>query len=265
MSKRRERSLRAQARVRYCETREEGARERAPKKSPHPARKARHPLPAKGRLRPSSTGYAGEGKKEPASRARVADGGETGRGNEQDLTAQARALYEESVVPVAEIARLCGVSERTIYKYVQKGNWKPRYRWIAGEAGARHRRWQAPPTFAPARGAGARFVCRAEKGQPFAVGLKATDPVAAAQAAAACEEARVVATRAAAQAKLAQRREAEIENVAAVGVAVAEILKNERRYAARGNTTRPGEDALAHALWITAAFALSRWEAALRG
>src|SRR6476646_6135036 len=51
----------------------------------------------------------------------------------QGLTARVRALYERSAVPVAEIARLCGVSERTIYKYAARHHWQPRYAW-AGEA-----------------------------------------------------------------------------------------------------------------------------------
>ena len=47
----------------------------------------------------------------------------------QGLTERARALYEDSAVPVREIARLTGVTERTIYKYAAKHAWKPRYRW----------------------------------------------------------------------------------------------------------------------------------------
>jgi hypothetical protein len=196
----------------------------------------------------------------------------------EDLTARARALYEDSVVTVAEIARLCGVTERTIYKYVQRGNWKPRYRWIAGEAGARHRRWHAPPAFAPATGAGARFIRRADKqespGEPFAVGLKATDPAAAVRAAAACRAASAVAERAAAQAALARHREAEIDAIAAVAAAVAEIVKDERRRAKQESAAdsrrggmrdrrRSDHDALARALWVAAALAVSRWEAML--
>src|SRR5207302_5009590 len=43
------------------------------------------------------------------------------------LTERVRALYEGSVVPVREVARLAGVSERTIYKYVRKGGWRRRH------------------------------------------------------------------------------------------------------------------------------------------
>ena len=46
----------------------------------------------------------------------------------QNLTEKVRALYEHSAVPVAEIAKLAGVTERTIYKYARKHDWTPRYR-----------------------------------------------------------------------------------------------------------------------------------------
>ena len=87
-------SVRAAARARYSEAADADA--------PHPARvfDARHPLPA----------ARGEGTAPPA-RAQDAL-----RAVETPLTAQARALYEDTVVPVREIARLAGVSERTLYK-----------------------------------------------------------------------------------------------------------------------------------------------------
>jgi hypothetical protein len=92
---------------------------------------------------------------------------------ETSLTAQVRALYEDSAVPVREIANVTGVSERTIYKYAAKQRWKRRYA-------------RAPDLssedLAPARGAGARFIRREDKGQPFAQGLKATDPAGARRA-----------------------------------------------------------------------------------
>ena len=95
-----------------------------------------------------------------------------------------RALYEHSAVPVAEIAKLAGVTERTIYKYAAKGRWKPRYAFAFRRAraagGAPARGWRAGKRFAPAKGAGGRFIRRADKGKPFAAGLKATDPAAAA-------------------------------------------------------------------------------------
>ena len=59
---------------------------------------------------------------------------------------------KNSVVPVREIARLCGVTERTIYKYARKLAWSPRVTRLAGDgkptaagrAGARGRRTLRP-------------------------------------------------------------------------------------------------------------------------
>jgi len=112
------------------------------------------------------------------------------------LTERARALYEDSVLPVREIAQLCGVTEPTIYKYARKQNWKPRYRWKTGKAGERHRGWQPNPEFAPAKGAGARFIKREDAGKPFAVGLKANDPAGAAHAAESCDAAQALSAKA---------------------------------------------------------------------
>jgi len=42
------------------------------------------------------------------------------------LTLRVRALYEDSVVPMREIARLAGVHERTLYKYARKCGWRRR-------------------------------------------------------------------------------------------------------------------------------------------
>jgi hypothetical protein len=92
-------------------------------------------------------------------------------GGEQSLTARVRALYEDSAVPVREIAAIAGVTERTIYKYVAKQGWKRRYRC------------------APEKGAGGRFIRREDKGLPFAQGLKATDPAGAQRAVVAYGEA----------------------------------------------------------------------------
>jgi AcrR family transcriptional regulator len=84
----------------------------------------------------------------PCGLRRTSGGGET-----TELTERVRALYEGSAVPVREIARLAGVTERTIYKYAAKHAWKPRYRWTpdgarrALEQLRRHRDEQAkhPP------------------------------------------------------------------------------------------------------------------------
>ena len=56
-------------------------------------------------------------------------GGDTARAVETPLIEQIRELYENWVLPVAEIARLAGVAERTLYKYVQRGGWRRRHRY----------------------------------------------------------------------------------------------------------------------------------------
>jgi hypothetical protein len=105
---------------------------------------------------------------------------------EQDLTERVRALYEHSAVPVAEIASVAGVTERTIYKYAAKEQWTPRYAWAPSRSRGQRAGERVAPDFVPVRGAGGRFIRRADQGKPFATGLKATDPAAAARAAAAC-------------------------------------------------------------------------------
>jgi hypothetical protein len=124
-----------------------------------------------------------------------------GESSQTSITARARALYEDSAVPVREIAQIAGVTERTIYKYAAKHAWKPRYRWSPD------RGWRARAKFAPAKGAGARFIRREDKGRPFATGLKALDPAAAARAAAECRRAQAQAGQAQAEAEEEQRFE----------------------------------------------------------
>jgi DNA invertase Pin-like site-specific DNA recombinase len=53
------------------------------------------------------------------------------------LTERVRALYEGSIVPVREIARLVGVGERRIYRYARKLGWKARVRWLKPAARGR--------------------------------------------------------------------------------------------------------------------------------
>ena len=93
------------------------------------------------------------------------------------LTERVRALYENSVVPVREIAQLAGITERTLYKYVQKGGWGRRQICIA-------------------RGAGGRFIPLADADKPHASGIGALDPQAAGQAAARCLRAHAISEKA---------------------------------------------------------------------
>jgi hypothetical protein len=129
---------------------------------------------------------------------------------ESDLTARVRALYETSAVPVREIAAVAGVTERTIYKYAQKGGWKARYAWV-DRGGVAGRRRRVNDGFAPAKGAGGRFIRREDSGQPIARGLKATDPQGTAQARAACAQAGTIAAQAQADAVFLQWNESFVE------------------------------------------------------
>jgi hypothetical protein len=107
------------------------------------------------------------------------------------LTLQARDLYEHSVVPVREIARLVGVHERTLYRYVQKYRWRRRYNVPGAKPRPKPRR--KPSRFsAQPRGAGGRYLGRARMREPVVHGLKALDPQGAAHAAAACARAKAV-------------------------------------------------------------------------
>jgi hypothetical protein len=68
--------------------------------------------------------------------------------------------------------------------------------------------------FAPVKGAGGRFIRRADKGKPFATGLKATNPVEASGAAAECVEAESRARQAQTEAEAWRRREAMSDAIA---------------------------------------------------
>lgn len=89
-------------------------------------------------------------------------------------------------MPVREIARLAGVSERTLYKYVQRGGWQRRHARAGGTA--------------MAKGAGGRFVPREEAPAPHSGGLKALDPLAGEHATAQANEAQSLSDQAAARA-----------------------------------------------------------------
>ena len=117
-----------------------------------------------------------------------------------------RALYEDSVVPVAEIARLVGVTERTLYKWVAKFTWRPRVVRLA-------------------RGTAGRFAPLAEASRPVATGIMALDPAGAERTARRCVAAGLIASKAAAEAVRAARQrhaEAEAEKAAAEAVKATE-------------------------------------------
>jgi hypothetical protein len=124
------------------------------------------------------------------------------------LTERVQRLYEAGVVPVAEIASLAGVTERTIYKYVQKGGWRRRVPQLA-------------------RGAGGRFVPVAEAGKPHPRGLKAVDPAGAAAASARCVRAGALAEEAAAAAETAQGEQARLRTLQALNRTLAQLAEIE--------------------------------------
>jgi|SRR5581483_9311461 len=146
---------------------------------------------------------------------------------EEGLTARVRRLYEQTAVPVAEIARLAGVTERTLYKYARKGGWTPRYAWIdAGGVNRQRRRARAgfaPGQFAPVKGAGGRFIARADKDKPFARGLKAADPAGERRAAAQCRAAEALARAAKAKAQAQARARARLRAIMALSETILEL------------------------------------------
>ncbi len=166
-----------------------------------------------------------------------------GGGEKNDLTARVRALYEDSAVPVREIAAVAGVTERTIYKYVEKHHWKRRYRVAPrgheqdlAAAAANRERWPSPD-FAPVTGAGGRFIRRDDKDKPFATGLKATDRAGRLRAAAGCGVAAQLGCKAMAQAAAAQRCERQIAAIATVNRTVKDLRAYRDACRAKGQPT----------------------------
>jgi hypothetical protein len=110
------------------------------------------------------------------------------------LTHEARALYEGCVVPVRAIARLCGVSVRTLYHHVHARGWRRRRSGVPRD-GARSERQRA------------RVVAAKNLRAPMTRGLKARDPDGQARALVAARRAAVLAG--AALAKAIARQDAE--------------------------------------------------------
>ena len=185
--------------------------------------------------------------------ARASGGGEKEASvrEEPDLNARLRDLYEKSAVPVREIARIAGVTERTIYKYVIKQNWKRRYACAARDeavaAANRGRRWRVSPEreaiegradVAPAKGAGGRFIRREDIGKPYPTGLKATDAAGRERALVACRRAKSLSR--AAKAKAAQEaRDAEFLRALAFNARCLADLRRHREIYVKG---RPPSD-----------------------
>jgi hypothetical protein len=185
--------------------------------------------------------------------------------------AQVRALYEDTAVPVRDIARRAGVTERTLYKYARKGGWKPRYAWTPD--GARPRGFKArrrcseaqekaqASQFAPVRGAGGRFIRRDDKGQPFAQGIKALDPAARAAAAKACAEADSAAARARLEADCHSLWQAKLD---AMGWVEKGYRQLKRLTDAARKAGRPIDPIDERWVWRQIDFAQDSWRYALR-
>lgn len=216
-------SLRAAARENYVAmTKGQGA-------NAHPEENA--PTPD-----PSSLRFGGQA---PSPRVASARGG----GEQTDLTTRVRELYETSAVPVREIAQLVGVTERTIYKYVIKQNWKRRYAGRGAEAGRanRGRRWQRAAGHEPVKGAGGRFIARADANKPVATGLKATDPQGRARAEVACATAARLSDEAQVKALAHRRTEQRIIWLDTLGKMVSEYNAFRRQRAERRQSPRKKE------------------------
>ena len=121
-----------------------------------------------------------------------------------------RHLYENSALPVREIAHIAGIIERTLYKYAQTGGWK-------------RRNWRQ------ARYDGARLVPAGEAGFPDIGGPEVPAPEAAQQTAA----------------RYIQVRRLVDEAGAAAAAAAKEREKAARKRAARGESDALTEARLA--------------------
>jgi hypothetical protein len=224
-------SVRAQARRNYCALAgKAGAKASAPTPDPPP--------PCFGGASPSPRTASARGR---------------GDKKETKLTKRVRALYEDSAVPVREIARLAGVTERTIYKYVARHGWTKRYRTPP--------RGKPPELFAPVKGAGGRFIRREDNDKPVATGLKATDPAGARRAAARCGGAAHLAARAQADALTLQLFERQIRANECTNLAVKNLREYREQRARKGKTGSGDriEAMLTHIVEVS----LNHWEAAL--
>ena len=161
-----------------------------------------------------------------------------------------------------EIARLAGVTERTISKYVEKHGWKRRYRVVARDeavARANRGRHRLPsPDLAPVKGAGGRFIRREDCDKPIAVGLQATDPTAAKLAAAACGGAAHLSAVAQAAAEEAQRAERLISAIDVTNLVLKNLVEHRRECA--GKAASPISDRAESLLVDLFALSLKQWE-----
>jgi hypothetical protein len=126
------------------------------------------------------------------------------------VTHEARALYECGVVPVREIARLCGVSVRTLYHHVQARGW-------------RRRRSAVPRDGAKSARQRARYVAEKALRAPMPRGLKARDVDGQARALVAARRAAELAGEALAKAIARQDAEAQTRMLVMVARAMRDL------------------------------------------
>jgi hypothetical protein len=201
-------SLRADARRRYVEMAED-VEHSAHTPLPNPRITSGAGSPPQGGREPAEQAARGEAEQEASETARSGEPATI----ETPLTARVRALYEDSVVPVAAIARLAGVTERAVYKWAKKFDWRPRVVRLA-------------------RGTGGRFVPLADASRPVATGIMALDPQRAERTAARCVAAGLIAADAAkAAVRAARRRHAQVQAERAEAAAAREADARLREWA----------------------------------
>jgi len=112
------------------------------------------------------------------------------------LTHEARALYEAGVVPVRELARLCGVSVPGLYYHIRRHGWRRRRPAVPRDANKAARQRQ-------------RYLAQKALRPPPRRGLKACDPQGEAMAAELCQRASALSQ--AALVRALARRDAEAD------------------------------------------------------
>jgi hypothetical protein len=188
--------------------------------------------------------------------------------------AHVRRMYEDSIIPVRDIAQHAGVTERTLYKYAHKQNWTPRYAWMPD--GARpparpgRRRWTHAEAkhharagqLAPAKGAGGRFIRRDAIGEPFAQGIKALDAAGRAAVAQSCAEAARVAERAGLEAECRSAQQATLEALEWLNQGLRQLKRLTDAARKAGRQIDPFEE---RCVWRQIDIATDSWKFALRG
>ena len=160
--------------------------------------------------RPPQGGGEKASREETVQPGRCSTAGRRARSRLTLVTHEARALYEAGVVPVRDIARLCGVSVRTLYHHVNGKGWKRRRASMPRDAAksARQKR---------------RYRERMALQAALPRGLKARDPAGQATALAAAKRAGTLAGAALAKAIARQDAESQTRMMALLGRALRDL------------------------------------------